>query len=398
MNKSFAIIDFGTSKITVMVGSRGINDTVNIDGIGICDYAGFVGGEWLDVEDLGGAVAQAVSTAESSAHRKIEKLYVGVPGDFLSCEVNDVVISLGKKRRITENDVSDLHARGNFYSDDKENTVINIQPIYYTLDDDRKLIVPVGMTSTRLGGSISYILASNEFIRLINSAAAFAGVPETEYVAAPLAETMLLFDDYKRDNCTILADVGALGTTLTVGRGDGLCRVYYFPWGGECITAALSDGLGISQEDAERLKRKVNLSLNPAFEPDPLDFGVMQTEYAVETKAARITYPVAMTNSIVESEIDRFARYVEKTLRICDYDYPEFTPLSITGGGLVHIRGAIQRVSKLLEREVEEVAPTQPLFNRPQHSSALGLLDMVLRSEMQYDGLLGRIRRWFARR
>ncbi|MDE7464077.1 MAG: hypothetical protein K2M48_03515, partial [Clostridiales bacterium] len=71
MNKSVAIIDFGTSKIKVLIGSRGINDTVNIDGIGICDYAGFVGGEWLDAEGLGEAVAQAVATAESSARLKI---------------------------------------------------------------------------------------------------------------------------------------------------------------------------------------------------------------------------------------------------------------------------------------------------------------------------------------
>ncbi len=422
MKNSVAIIDFGTSRITVLIGSRGINGTVNIDGIGICGYAGFVGGEWLDVEGLGAAVAQATAVAESSARLKINKLYVGVPGDFLSCETGDVTMSLGKKRRVTDSDVADLHARGNMYFDDAENTVINIQPIYYTLDDDRKLIAPVGMPSSRLGGSISYILASKEFIRLIDAAAANAGISETEYVAAPLAEMLLLFDDYKRDNCVMLADVGALGTTVSIGRGDGLCGVYYFPWGGECITDALADGLGVSRDDAERLKCRVNLSLNPAFDPeksrqdddtdgddDEVDFerdeqseerdvGIMQTEYVVETRTERITYPVAMTNSIVENEIERFARYIDKTLAVCDYDYPEFIPLSITGGGLIKIRGASEKLSEFLEREVEEAMPSQPLLNRPQLSSALGLIDMVLRSEQPYESVFGRIKRWFSRR
>lgn len=404
MNKSVAIIDFGTSKITVLIGSRGINDTVNIDGIGICDYAGFVGGEWLDVEGLGEAVAHAVAAAENSARVKISKLYVGVPGDFLRCEVNDVSVSLGKKRRITDNDVSDLHTRGNLYFDDPENTVINIQPIYYTLDDERKLIAPVGLVSTRLGGSISYILASNDFMRLINAAAANVGITETEYVASPLAEIMLLFDDYKRDNMVMLADVGALGTTLSIGRGDGLCRVYYFPWGGECITAALADGLNISRDEAERLKHKVVLSLDPAYArpDDEIEESnkpcIMRTEYVIETKTERLTYPVAMTNSIVASELERFARYVEKTLLICDYEFPEFMPLSVTGNGLVSIRGAVEGLSKLLHRDVEEIMPSQPLLNRPQLSSSLGLIDMVLRSETPYEGLVGRIKRWFSRR
>ncbi|MDE7464037.1 MAG: hypothetical protein K2M48_03315, partial [Clostridiales bacterium] len=325
-------------------------------------------------------------------------LYIGVPGDFLRCEINDVSMSMGKKRRVTDSDIADLHARGNLYFNDPDSTVINIQPIYYTLDDDRKLIAPVGMTSTRLGGSISYVLASNDFIRITNAAAANAGIPETEYVAAPLAETMLLFSDYKRDNCVILADVGALGTTLSIGRGDGLCRVYYFPWGGECITAALSDGLGITREAAERLKRKVILSLDPGYEPPDDEPGFMKTEYVVETKSERISYPVAMTNSIVDEEIKRFARYVDKTLKICDYDYPEFLPLSVTGGGLVHIRGAVERLSNLLECDVQEVMPSQPLLNRPQLSSALGLIDMVLRSDIPYEGLVGKLRRWFSRR
>ncbi len=425
MKNSVAIIDFGTSRITVLIGSRGINDTVNIDGIGICGYAGFVGGEWRDVEDLSAAVAQAVATAESSARLKINKLYVGVPGDFLHCEVGDVSMSLGKKRRVTDSDVSDLHARGNLYFDDAENTVINIQPIYYTLDDDRKLIAPVGLPSTRLGGSISYILASNDFIRLIDAAVARIGIPETEYVAAPLAETIFLFDDFKRDNCVMLADVGALGTTVSIGRGDGLCRVYYFPWGGECITAALADGLGISRDEAERLKQRVNLSLDPAYDPEKRKIaddepvytpngssvddeegggdiddhaGIMQTEYVVETRTERITYPVAMTNSIVASELERFARYIEKTLAVCDYDYPEFLPLSITGGGIINIRGATEKLSEILQREVCEVMPSQPLLNRPQMSSALGLIDMVLRSEQPYEGIIGRIKRWFSRR
>ena len=400
MKQNIAILDFGTSKITVLIGSRGINNSICVEGIGVCEYTGFSGGKWLDAEHLSAAVVQAVSSAESSARVHADKLYVGVPNDFSMCKVNDVSISLNKKRKVTEQDVAALCDSGNKYNDDPDWTVINIQAIYYTLDDDRKLVEPVGLTSTKLGGSISYMLARKDFTELVDAAVNSAGVFETEYVSSSLAEMLFLFDDYKRDNCVMLADVGALGTALTIGRGDGLCRQYYFSWGGARITSALSEALEITPREAERLKRKVILSLEPEYVPpeggEPI---VMQTEYEVELDNDIRTYDVAEVNVIVRLEIERFARYIEKALKSCDYDYPEFTPLSITGGGLNYIRGAAEYLSECLNREVNAVQPSLPMLDRPQLSSALGLLDMVFTSELPSGGgLIERFRRWLSKR
>lgn len=412
MKQSIAILDFGTSKITVLVGSRGINNSICVEGIGVCEYAGYSGGQWLDAERLAAAVAQAVSAAESSARVKLDKLYIGVPNDFSMCKVGDLSISLNKKRRVTEQDVAALRDSGNMYGNDEFWTVVNIQPIYFTLDDDRKLIEPVGLTSTKLGGSISYILAKNEFIELVDAAANAAGVFETEYVSASLAEMLFLFDDYKRDNCVMLADIGAFGTALTIGRGDGICRQYYFSWGGARITSALAEKMDLAPRSAELLKRKVILSLEPEyippesgeagsdseFEPDCKSVTVVQTEYEVEIDNEIYTFDVAETNLIVRLEIERLARYITKALKSCDYDYPEFTPLSITGGGLNYIRGAAEYLAECLNREVNAVEPSLPMLDRPQLSSALGLLDMVLTSEQGSGGLFDRFRRWLAKR
>ena len=126
---------------------------------------------------------------------------------------------------------------------------------------------------------------------------------------------------------------------------------------------------------------------------------MMQTEYEVELDNDIRTYDVAEVNVIVRLEIERFARYIEKALKSCDYDYPEFTPLSITGGGLNYIRGAAEYLSECLNREVNAVQPSLPMLDRPQLSSALGLLDMVLTSELPSGGgLIERFRRWLSKR
>lgn len=403
LKQKVAIIDFGTGKITALIGSRGINNTINLDGIGVCDYAGYVGGKWIEPEGLASAVANAVSATGVGVGNRIDKLYVGVPGDFLRCDVNEVTSTFAKKRRVTETDLDDLNAQGNLYFNDEEYTVINIQPIYYKLDDDGKLAAPIGLYATRISGCLSYVSAKKDFIALVDAAVKSVGIAETEFVAAPLAEMLYLFDEYKRDNFAMLADVGAYGTTLSIGRGDGLCRVYNFPWGGENITAALADGLEIEPAEAERLKHKVALTLDAGYMPeddgaDGDDIHVMQTQYIVEYKTERHMYPIAMVNSIVAGEIDRFCKYVQKVFKICDYEYPEFLTLSITGGGLVKIRGAIEYVKEQLGREVEQKKPTQPLLDKPQLSSALGTMDMVLNGETPYVGFFGKIKRLFTRR
>lgn len=401
MKQSVAILDFGTSKVTVMIGSRGLNNSVCIDGIGMCNYDGFINGQWVSPEKLGAVIEQAVATAESSARLKINKLYVGVPGDFLLCNVNNVVMSMSKKRRVLDSDVKALHSQGNEYFSDPDWTVINIQPIYYTLDDDHKLIEPVGLSSTKLGGSISYILCDNEFIKTVDAALSAVGIYDTEYVSTALAETLFLFDDYKRDNCVMLADVGAIGTTLSIARGDGICKQYYFSWGGEHVTNALAESLEIPFSTASVLKKAVMLSLDPDYEPpeDNDDKGVhiVQTEYKIDVDGEEQTFNMAVVNNIVEAELRVFVKFVEKALKNCDYEYPEFITLSITGGGLL-FRGATSFLSECLNREVEIVKPHIPLWDKPQLSAPLGLMDMVLSSETDYSGIFGKLRRWVAQR
>ncbi|MCH5161443.1 MAG: hypothetical protein J1G04_05375 [Clostridiales bacterium] len=405
MKQSVAILDFGTSKITVLIGSRGINNTISLDGIGMCNYDGYADGDFVAPERVAAAVEQAVNAAESSAQLKVNKLFIGVPADFSICRVNDVNMSLGKKRRVLDSDIDTLFEQGNIYADNANYSVINIQPIYYTLDDELKLIDPVGLTSVRLGGSLSYILARNDFISLVDAAVKNYGIPETEYLSAPLAEELFLFDSHKRDNTVMFADVGALSTVLAIGRGDAICRQYYFAWGGNRITKALSEYLEIPWIVAEELKHNVILSLNPHYEEkrednrdDDVDNDVpiLRTQYIISVNKDNYEFDVDEVNNIVIGEIELFISLVERALKACDYYYPEFAPLYITGGGLA-MRGAVQALSTRLRRDVCEIKPRLPLFDNPKLSSALGVMDMVLNCEADFVGFFGKIRRWLSK-
>jgi cell division ATPase FtsA len=51
-----AVLDFGSSKLTAIIGERGVNNTFVIRGSGEAEYAGFSNGEFFESDKLFDAV------------------------------------------------------------------------------------------------------------------------------------------------------------------------------------------------------------------------------------------------------------------------------------------------------------------------------------------------------
>lgn len=366
-----AILDFGSSKITVLIGERGVNDTINVKGFGASKYAGFGNGEWVKPEELGEAINKAITAAESNSGIKIMHLYIGVPGEFTAVDCREVNVALPKRRKINDNDVLALMDAGDDF-DQSVSEVINIQPIYYNLDNDRRVLQPVGVISSKLGGVLSYITAEVRFTGFIRKILADMGITSVEYVSSVLAESLLLFDETERDNTAVLIDVGYFTTSVAVIRGDGILSLGSFSLGGAHITGDLAESLGISFTDAENLKRKVVLSIN-ASDNDIYEIG---GDNGVKTLSA------SLVNEIVIHRVFVIGKMVEKCLEMCKYETPDYIPYSLTGGGISYIRGAKDVLSQKLGRNVEVVTPRLPQVNKPDMSSSWGLLDMAIKNDV----------------
>lgn len=366
-----AILDFGSSKITVLIGERGVNDTINVKGFGASKYAGFGNGEWVKPEELGEAINKAITAAESNSGIKITHLYVGVPGEFTAVDCREVNVALPKRRKINDNDVLALMDAGDDF-DQSVSEVINIQPIYYNLDNDRRVLQPVGVISSKLGGVLSYITAEVRFSGFIRKILADMGIASVEYVSSVLAESLLLFDETERDNTAVIIDVGYFTTSVAVIRGDGILSLGSFSLGGAHITGDLAEALGISFTDAENLKRKVVLSINASDN----DIYEISGDNGVKTLSA------SLVNEIVIHRVFVIGKMVEKCLEMCKYETPDYIPYSLTGGGISYIRGAKDVLSQKLDRNVEVVTPRLPQVNKPDMSSSWGLLDMAIKNDV----------------
>ena len=383
-SKYVSVLDFGSSKVSVMIAESGINNTFNIKGTGEVEYAGFYNGAFVEPEKLYETIANCVVKAETNSGLKIEKLHIGVPAEFTFVECKNSSVAFNKKVKITDEEIANLFALASRDIRHDNATIISRSPIYFILDDSRKVIDPKGETSTRLSGLVSFVLADNRFIETIDGIIKNMGLREVEYVSSSLAESIYLLDPQVRDSGAILIDVGYLTTFVTHVKGDGLIAQNQFSVGGGHISADLCQVLQISFKEAENLKRKVVLSL-AATDSDFYEVNVNGNVTPVSAK---------LTNEIVSARLDMIVELINKCLiRMKGNSY---LPIFITGGGVCLLKGGKDYISKGVGENVEILSSRVPQLSKPTYSSVLGLLDLALKEKRtQKTSLLQKIKGWF---
>ena len=364
--KQVAVLDVGSSKITAITGERGINRTFVIKGNASFDYDGFAEGAFLGIESLKNALFAAADSIKKSFHGEVPVLYVGVPAAFTNVVVKNSQISFPKKKKITDEDLDNLYD-ASFVISGAKYTLINRSPVVYELDDARRLMNPVGEESEILKGILSFILCDNYFIQAVKPVLKAAGIENVEFVSTSLAQALYLVDAEMRDRIAVILDVGYITTSFSVIRGDGLIYEKTFDFGGGYFTASLAEKYDIDFEEAEKLKRKVNLSRKTGH-------GSMD----VMSLDGSAYYSIDELIDTTRYCLDTLCGFVTEITESPNINIPDYVPLMITGGGISYIRGAKEHISNRLGCVVEVIAPNVPLLDEPIRSASLSLLDLAL--------------------
>ena len=360
--KQVAVLDVGSSKITAVIGERGINKTFVIKGRYSYEYDGFSDGVFFDVDKLKRIL---VALGEIVKKSKIDTIYVGVPGEFTEVFVKDSQISFSKKKKIQAEDVDALFESA-FIMNSTKYTLINRSAVVYELDDFRRLSNPVGATSQILKGKLSFVICSNYFIDIVKTALDGVGIKNIECVSTALAEAFYLVEAETRDRIAVIVDVGYITTTFTIIQGDGLLYQKAFSYGGGYITAEITEKFSVEFMVAEKLKRKTNLS------------HVSTSAYDVTEGDNGEFYSVDDVKKAVVDSLDVLCEQISDAFDSSGYKIPEYVPLMITGGGIPYIRGAKEHISKRLGMSVEVVTPKIPLMDKPTESAILSLMELAL--------------------
>lgn len=368
-SKYVSVLDFGSSKVSVMIGEKGINGTFNIRGQSEVEYAGYFNGEFVEPEKLYEVVSKAIVKAETNSGLKVAKLYIGVPAEFSFSECRNGSVAFGKRCRVKSKHILELFENAGREIKYKDATIISRSPVFFLLDDNRKVVTPEGEITTKISGQVSFVLADNRFVNIVDDIIKNMGLPEVEYVSSPLAESLYVLDPETRDGGAILIDIGYLTTFVAHIKGDGILSLNKFSVGGGHISADLCQVLQIPFSEAENLKRKVVLSLQTT----DADYYEVNIDGKVTPVSAKLT------NEIVSARLDMI---IELTVRaLTQMRNNSYVPLYLTGGGVCLLKGGKDYISKCLGENIEIIASRVPGLSKPNYSSVLGLLDLALNAK-----------------
>lgn len=366
-----SVMDIGTSKLAVLTGNRGINNTLKIIASSTQEYSGYYNGEFVEPEKLDDDIANALSKAEIDANAKIKKIYVGVPADFCTCITKQFSQNFSDKIKIEEADILEIYQQANELKDNDKYILISCSPICFVLDDGRQAVNPIGEKTSRISGEISYIYAEKTFISKINVALRKFGIASVEYLSSTLSENMYLLSESKRLSPSILVDCGFVSTSVSITKGNGLLLLNSFSVGGGQITSDLCECLNISYKEAEELKKQIILSVVPQ----------LSDGYEVKKQGQLSVIPMTEANEIVSARLEMLCSLINRCLTASQKKDLYKMPFYLTGGGICFIKGAKDYLSKYFGVNVEILSPPNLQLSKPNYSALLGLLNSAINQE-----------------
>ena len=250
-------IDVGTHTIRVVVCElvRG-NGAPHIIGTGLAESKGLRHGYIVNERDAVESISTAIRTAEKSSGVTIKNAYLSIGGISLeSLTSNGTTVISRADSEVTDLDIDKiLKSSEDNLPNIQNKKIIDTIPVTFKLDGKEVLGKPQGMKGTKLEVRTLFITCLEQHLNDLVHAVEEAGVDVIDYVAAPIAASLIALSKKQRVVGCVLVNIGAETVSLAVFDDDTPISLQVFPIGSTDITNDIALGLRIPLEEAERLK------------------------------------------------------------------------------------------------------------------------------------------------
>ncbi len=371
MRQTLTVLDFGTSKIVALVAETSGRQRCDIIGAGTVPYDGFSSRQWNDPGKLNEAIAAALHEAEEQSHiSKIREVQVGVPGEFCKVRTAEITVPLqGADPQVTDKDIRELMERAREEMDPALlSYVIYSSPAWFTVDDGKKTVSPVGIRGHELRGMVSFVIGDAFFMEDVHARLLSMGLAVSGFMPSDVGQAMLYISGEERDRTAVLVDVGYLNTDVMVVEGDTITYLKTIPVGGGHIAADLCYGLEITLDSAEQIKRNYVYGLSTGA----------TTFDAVTVNKENKTFTYEEVGKVLEPRAEEICEAVRDAIKESGVRLGNWSPVYLTGGGLILNKGGKDLLSAKLDKPVKKFPNKAVKLSNPSYSSALGLLDLLI--------------------
>jgi len=250
-----ASLDIGSSKIRTVVGTLDEGSQVpNVIGVGIAPSTGMRKGAIIDVEETISSISSSLEDAERMAGEPINHVFLGIGGNNIESINSKGVIAVSSGNEITEDDVDRVLEAAQAVSIPSNRRILRIIPKSFTVDDQKGIKYPVGMTGIRLEVEAHIITGLVPMVKNIEKCVLQAGVDIDDIIPSCLASAEAVLSKRQKELGVVVIDIGSGGTSVSVFEEGTTLHTGVIPVGGENVTNDIAIGLRTSIDTAEKIK------------------------------------------------------------------------------------------------------------------------------------------------
>lgn len=340
-NGNIAIIDIGSDKIFTKIGEIAKDNIFHMKSSAEVFYEGYMEGDWLQGDDVSGAVTKCLDKALYDYNIKLSAIYVGVPGDFARVQVCSNKMNFGCNHKISPKDLQTI-CENTIPKNDGRFEIVDSRVVNYVLDSKEKVMDPVGMSCYTLGLNLSFNMCKKEFCNLFRTILSDYS-RKIKFIDLSLAESLIVTDKEMRiKNAAVLVDIGYLTTDISYIMGGGLIALNTVPIGGGHISYDLSYGLELQYNTACYIKSNIDLNDNDG-------------NIAVRSDKGIEEFDKSYVNMIASARLEEIAEEIARIIDGYKIKYPGYLKIYLTGRGITDIKNLRPLMTKILNRQCEIV-------------------------------------------
>lgn len=346
-------LDVGTTKVCVIVARIVDENKIDIIGIGKAPSDGLHRGIVVNPHKTILSIKAALEEARMTSGVDITSVSVGIAGHHIRCIQSSSIIGINNSDRvIAEEDVKRLLDQSRILKLPSDTKIIDVVPQEYIIDGkDGIYETPVGMFGTKLEAKVNIITGLVSSIDDLSKCVTSCGVDIDDIVLEPIASSYSVLDETEKKVGVAMIDIGGGTTDVAVFKKGVLKYTAGIGIAGNLVTNDIVEALGISDAEAERIKREYGYAtLSEILNDDEIMFESIHRNQPKRTKKSILARIImARMQDIFElSAVELKNSGIQKELH---------AGVVVTGGGSL-VRGSRELAEEVLGMEVNLGFPT----------------------------------------
>lgn len=263
-------IDIGTNSVKIVVVDNAFNkDTKSlyVTSVGKTESRGVRKGVVINIDSTLEAINNALEQAEELLGSKITNAVLSVSGTHLS-GINSHGVAKIRYSEVSQDDIERVYESAQAIAIPNDKDILHIIPQEYSVDGEKALKKPIGITGVRLESWIHMVIGSANTIQNVIKCVNRSGVIADNIIASGIASSYSVTSDEERDQGVCTIDIGAGTADLCIYYGGSLRHSAVLSLGGSNVTNDLAAGLRTSLVSAERLKCDYGIACNKAMKAE----------------------------------------------------------------------------------------------------------------------------------